>query len=413
MHINRCQTMPTHSCQTISTQPCRQQQVRYREASIQRSAGIYPTKAEALSVKRALEQAEHVASSDQPASEQKSMLFGQYVATIWWPAWKPAHPRSANGTRSKLTARILPYFGDLALAELDARAAAAWQWAMTREGLSPRTIATYLSLLGTICNAAVDTGYLDHSPLTAPGRRRRRPTTLTATPTEPSPPRTTWLTRPQVQRLAGAIDPRYRALVVLAAHTGARWGELTTLRWIDVRTSHPLDDGAITGPARLRIHPPTPLDEGEPASRGRSRSRPGGRTIALDHDTIDALQTHRELVGGRARELVFTSSGGTRGSGGPLTSANFARVWHRALSAAELDQAGPDQQRPRFHDLRHIHAVWLFAQQVPIGAIARRLGHASPVVTMRMYQHAATLVHDGQLTARHLGLTRRSRRGPG
>jgi Phage integrase SAM-like domain len=129
---------------------------------------IYPTKAEALSVKRALEQAEHVASSDQPASEQKSMLFGQYVATIWWPAWKPAHPRSANGTRSKLTARILPHFGDLALAELDARAAAAWQRAMTREGLSPRTIATYLSLLGTICNAAVDTGYLDHSPSPLP-----------------------------------------------------------------------------------------------------------------------------------------------------------------------------------------------------------------------------------------------------
>jgi hypothetical protein len=28
MHINRCQTMPTHSCRTISTQPCRQQASR-------------------------------------------------------------------------------------------------------------------------------------------------------------------------------------------------------------------------------------------------------------------------------------------------------------------------------------------------------------------------------------------------
>ena len=137
------------------------------------------------------------------------MLFGEYVTTIWWPAWKPAHPRSTHGTKSKLTARILPRFGDLPLAQLDAHAIAAWQRDMTREGLSPRTIATYLSLLGTICNAAVDDGHLDHSPLTASGRRRR-PAALT-TPARPSQPRMIWLTRPQVDQLADAIDSRYRA----------------------------------------------------------------------------------------------------------------------------------------------------------------------------------------------------------
>ncbi len=223
---------------------------------------------------------------------------------------------------------------------------------MTREGLSPRTIATYLSLLGTVCNAAVDAGYLDRSPLTTPGRRRR-PATLTATSTEPSLPRMIWLTRPQVHQLADAIDPRYRALVVLAAHTGARWSELTTLRWTDVRTNFPLDDGAISGSGRLRIRPPTPIDqEEESASRGRSRSRPEVRTIALDQHAIDALNAHHDLVDGRARDLVFTSPGATRGPSGPLSSANFARVWQRALAAADLDdQAGPDQQRPRFHDI--------------------------------------------------------------
>jgi integrase len=383
-------------------------QVRYRVGTTQRSAGIYPTKAEARSVKHAVEQADHVAISDQLSSDHSSMLFGEYVTTIWWPAWKPAHPRSTHGTRSKLTARILPRFGDLPLTDLDADAVAAWQQAMTREGLSPRTIATYLSLVGTICNAAVDDGHLDHSPLSGPSRRRR-PGALTATPTEPSEPRMIWLTRPQVEQLAAAIDPRYRALVLLAAHTGARWSELTSLRWIDVRTNHPLDDGAITGPGRLRIRPPAtttaPSVEDEPASPpSRPRSRPSGRTIALDHDTIDALNTHRDLVGGRARDLVFTSPGGTRGPGGPLSSANFARVWQRALSAAGLDQAGPGQERPRFYDLRHTHAVWLLAQQVPIGAIAKRLGHANSVVTMRMYLHAATLVAEDQLTTHSLGL---------
>jgi integrase len=279
-----------------------------------------------------------------------------------------------------------PRFGNLPLAQLDAHVVAAWQRDLTREGLSPRTIATYLSLLGTICNAAVDTGYLNHSPLTTPGRRRRRPAALAEHAAEPSLPRMIWLTRPQVHQLADAIDPRYRALVILAAHTGARWSELITLRWIDVRTNFPLDDGAISGPGRLRIRPPTPVDQEEkPASRGRSRSRSGGRTIALDHDAIDALHA-RDLVNGRAHDLVFTSRGGSRGPAGPLASANFTRIWQRALSAAELDQVGPDQKRPHFHDLRHTHAVWLLAQQAPIGAIAKRLGHANPVVTRACLQ---------------------------
>ncbi|HZD72738.1 MAG TPA: tyrosine-type recombinase/integrase [Actinomycetota bacterium] len=62
-------------------------------------------------------------------------------------------------------------------------------------------------------------------------------------------------------------------------------------------------------------------------------------------------------------------------------------------------------RRRHNHDLRHTHAVWLLAQQAPIGAIAKRLGHATPVITMRMYQHAATLVAEDQLTTRDLGLT--------
>src|SRR6266540_4837107 len=83
-------------------------QVRYRDGTTQRSAGIYPTKAEARSVKLAVERGDHVAYSDQLSPQPGSMLFGEYVTTIWWPTWKPAHPRSADGTSSKLTARILP-----------------------------------------------------------------------------------------------------------------------------------------------------------------------------------------------------------------------------------------------------------------------------------------------------------------
>ena len=53
--------------------------------------------------------------------------------------------------------------------------------------------------------------------------------------------------------IAWIIDPRYRALVLVAALTGMRSGELVALRWDDPRFDQPLDDGAVRGPGRLRI----------------------------------------------------------------------------------------------------------------------------------------------------------------
>src|SRR6266536_1255719 len=169
---------------TSRSHPQTRWQVRYRDGTTQRSVGTYPAKAEALSVRRAVEHRDHVAYSDQLPPGHASMLFGEYVTTIWWSAWKPAHPRSAEGTSSKLTARSCP-----ASATCPGPAGRARRCRLAARpgprGTLPRSIATYLSLLGTICNAAVDTGYLDHSsspspaadddPRPSPPRRQSHP----------------------------------------------------------------------------------------------------------------------------------------------------------------------------------------------------------------------------------------------
>jgi hypothetical protein len=120
---------------------------------------------------------------------------------------------------------------------------------MVAERLSPQTLNTYLSLLGTILNAAVDDDYLPRSPL----MRKSGAGRTAATRNQPVPRREVWLTREQLDRLVEAIDPRYRALVLVAALTGMRWGELAALRWDDPRFDLPLNDGAVSGPGRLRI----------------------------------------------------------------------------------------------------------------------------------------------------------------
>src|SRR6266540_3307713 len=366
--------------------PRERYQVRFQDGKRQRSAGIYSTKQRALAEKRAVERGgrDELPRPAEPDPEKARTPFGEYVTSKWWPAWKGQHPSSAYGTRKKVEKRILPTFGDVPLGDLDASTIGAWKAAMVAEGLAPRSVNTYLSLLGTILNAAVDDDYLGRSPLL----RRSGAGRAAATRNQPVRRREVWLSREQLDRLAGAMSPRYRALVLVAALTGMRWGELAALRWDDPRFDAPLHDGAVAGPGRLRIARAI----SDPYGPGRGvekapKTEAGIRTIALDAETVAALRAHRQLVGG-----------------GTLAGKTFARVWKRALRDAELSHAWPEYGGLHFHDLRHTHATWLIAQRVPMIAVAGRLGHANAVVTMMVYAHVDKLVDRGLLTTGELGL---------
>jgi integrase len=248
----------------------------------------------------------------------------------------------------------------------------------------------------------VDSGYLERSPLL----RRSGAGRVAIARNMPVEKREVWLTRPQLDWLVAATHARYRALVLVAALTGMRWGELVTLRWQDLRLDTPLNDGAVAGVGRVRIT--KAFSDPSRAGRGREKApktTAGRREIALDQETVDALRAQRDLVGGGDGELVFTTAGGSRGPGGRLSSNNFARIWRKALEQAELTDVWPEYGGLRFHDLRHTHATWLIARLVPPIAVAKRLGHASPVITMMVYAHVTELVQAGTLTTGDLGLT--------
>jgi integrase len=381
-------------------------QVRYQDGDRERSAGIYPTKPAAQAVKRRVERGDFNLEVpdllEEPGDQQKALtLLGDYVANSWWPRWRDGHPHSAYLYGKRIEKRILPAFGNLRFVDLDADRIDDWKAKMVAEGLSPQTINAYLSLLGTILNAAVDSDYLPRSPM----RRKSGAGRVEAAKNQKAPRREVWLTRAQLDRLAAAISPRYRALVLAAALTGLRWGELTALRWDDLRLTQPFDDGAVAGPGRLRVVRAL----SDPANSGRGqvkgpKTKAGRRTIALDQDTVDALVAHRELVGGEGWEDVFTTPGGSNGPGGPLARNNFWRVWNRALRDAKLAHLWREHGGVHFHDLRHTHATWLLARRVPLVAVANRLGHANPVITMMVYAHVDRLVERGELTAEELGL---------
>ena len=76
--------------------PYERYRVGYQGGKRQRSAGIFPTKRRALAEKRAIERGDR--DQPQPVAdpdpEKAHTLFGEYVTTKWWPAWKDQHPSS-------------------------------------------------------------------------------------------------------------------------------------------------------------------------------------------------------------------------------------------------------------------------------------------------------------------------------
>ncbi len=393
-----CTTLPAPPAQALAGHLSR----RYGQPAL----SGHLTEPAAKAAKRRLDRGQHNEPdpdiSTEVTQQQKVLtLFGDYVSNTWWPRWRDGHPHSAYLYGKRIEKRILPTFGDLRFIDLDADRVGDWKAKMVAEGLAAQTINAYLSLLGTILNAAVDSDYLPRSPM----RRKSGAGRVEAAKNQKAPRREVWLTRTQLDRLAGAINPRYNALVLAAALTGLRWGELTALRWDDLQLTRPFDDGAVAGPARLRVVRAL----SDPANSGRGlvkgpKTEAGRRTIALDQETVEALSAHRKLVGGEEWDFVFTTPGGSQGPGGPLARNNFWRVWNRALKDAKLSRLWQDYGGLHFHDLRHTHATWLLARRVPLVAVANRLGHANPVITMMVYAHIDRLVERGELTADELGL---------
>ncbi len=174
--------------------------------------------------------------------------------------------------------------------------------------------------------------------------------------------------------LAAVAGHPLQPIIALALATGARRGELLALQWGDIdldaatiRIERSLEQ-TRTG---LKFKPP--------------KTRNGRRTVSLPQIAVEALRAHRlrqlemRIALGLGRPgpdaLVFSDINGS-----PMPPNNLSRDWRRLVKRARL----PDVP---FHGLRHSHVSALIASKVDLLTISRRIGHASPVVTLRIYAH--------------------------
>ena len=175
-----------------------------------------------------------------------------------------------------------------------------------------------------------------------------------------------FLSTDEVALLADCIDSHFRALVLLGAYGGLRFGELAGLRRgrVDVLR------GRVSVTETL-VEVDGELSFGEPKTKRSKREIPLPRTIMRE------IESHLErYVGADVDALVFTGP-----KGAPLRRAGFRRCWWLpAIEAAGLTGL-------RVHDLRHSFvSIWRDAG-ADILDISKRAGHSSVAFTLDRYGH--------------------------
>lgn len=173
------------------------------------------------------------------------------------------------------------------------------------------------------------------------------------------------------QLLESTKGTPYYALLVTAALTGMREGELFGLQRDDVD----LAAGRIYVRHALKeLKGNLYLEE--------PKSEAGLRSIDLPQMVIDALRSHFEALDARrvvrreSRNFVFVT-----GRGRLIRCSNFTRsTWPKILKAAGL---------PRFvfHTLRHTMATMLLAAGTHPKVVQERIGHSSVSITLDTYSH--------------------------
>ena len=280
------------------------------------------------------------------------------VVDAWKETWVDLEPKTKAGYESIIEKRLLPEFGSRKVSGITTTLVQKYVNRLSAEGLSPATVRNVYACMRTALNAAVAHRQILVNPcLGVKLPRMRREEML-------------FLEADEVRALADAITPYYRVLILTAAYTGLRAGELLALRRADVD----LLRGVLHVRQALK-------DVNGRLYFGPTKTH-AQRTVSLPRFLRDELEAHlsRPLPGGNGPDaLVFPGP-----QGGPLRHGNFYRRHFRTAVSAALPAA---KHGLRFHDLRHTCASLSIAAGAHPKLISARLGHSSIQITLDRYGH--------------------------
>ena len=238
-----------------------------------------------------------------------TVLFSDW-AEQWRATTVDLRPSSRVRDLGYLERYLLPQFGTMTLGDIRYMTVRTWISELSTSGLAPSTVTKAGQLMSKIMRSAVQAGLVTSSPCDGVKMPRIERMEMR------------FLTTSEVDRLAEAMDPRYRAVVLLAAYGGLRAGELFGLRAkrVDVlRRQVAIAETVVDVGGHLHFGPP--------------KTRASHRTVPLPRVASEPLGEHLAAYARTPEDLVFTAP-----EGGPVS----LNVWRRRFWVPATRAAGWD-----------------------------------------------------------------------
>ncbi|MEU6054488.1 site-specific integrase [Streptomyces xanthochromogenes] len=276
--------------------------------------------------------------------------FGEYVDA--WLKDRKLSERTRERHEAVIRLYLRPTFGRRPLSSITTAQVRSWRTAALEQTGEPTVVKAY-QILRAILNTAVDDELIRRNPCRIKGADQY------------DVPERPVLTVPEVYAVADALASRYRLLVLLAAFTGLRFGELASLRRRDIDIEHAT---LTVRRAQAEMQTGALFDKAP-------KSNAGIRPVAFPTELLPDIRRHLDIYAGSGRDgHVFVGS-----KGGQLRRSNFRDDWTTAVKKAGVTSG------VHFHDLRHTGNT-LAASGASLRELMTRMGHSTSRAAL-IYQH--------------------------
>lgn len=285
---------------------------------------------------------------------EATILFSKFVADYFEPGVLPTLKFATQEIYSLLLRKhLIPRFGEHRLCDICRAEIQQYLLEKLKQGFAWETTNHLRHLLSKVMGTAVNWDYILSNPVRGvemPERTLKRPHRF--------------LTADEVRRLIAASKEPARTIILLAAMTGLRIGEILALRWgrIDfIRGTLLVAETCYKG------------------HFGSPKTRASRREVPLAPAVVRELKGHYSHSADHSPSaLVFATR-----QGGPLAADNLRK---KSLRPA-CKRAG--LPRIDWHTLRHTHGTLLHAQGTPLKVAQAQLGHSHMATTLEIYTHAS------------------------
>jgi len=279
-------------------------------------------------------------------AEEKNRTFREMLDRYLKEHSIPRKAPTSHMRDLSISGHLLPFFGDLVLADITPKKIADYKGRRRVEGAKPATINKELGLIRHAFNLAIkEWEWCRDNPMRK----------VSMEPVHNQIDR--WLTTDEEVKLLAASPDWLREILTFALNTGMRKGEILSLQWRDLDLVRSV----------LVV------------MKSKNRER---RTLPLNGRIFELLMA-KQKEGTAGDGFVFSTSRGTR-----INARNLSRAFYVARKKAGLDNF-------RFHDLRHTFATRLVQAGVDLYKVQRLLGHKSPAMTQRYAHHSPESLRDG------------------